>query len=655
MSRGLGGILPAAASILLAVSIGPISAQDASMVIEVVHRDVNKELVRVDAGLLRKLFGLVGNDPVLRQQVTEELSDAVRSLDGNAAAVEELVENLGKLRSKDEVVKLASGKRLRAYAASLAETHAARFAGKGDDLLRTIVGQGDGAVDEAGAEALRLLREVQDDIARAGKVDPALGQRLAAVVRKLPPERARAARQLVRNELAAKGGGLFNIFQRTGVDGLFVLYDAYALSGAQQGSQTAADATGKAVGYGLDVVGNVAVRALGGGAFLHTLVVSLSTAAVAELVTQVIMLQYDRENAAMQQQWADMELRMDVIRGMLRVDELIKQGKYGKAQVLIAKVRQFYFSRPELATGGDDLFNKIQDLEQKAIRAAHLVRANAIIAEARIAYMQGYRLARQGRLLGLARNHVDDAERILQESLGVYPELQAALNQTRALLAAIDRIRANPPPLGKPGVGGPDRVAAGEVIGFEIALQGGIPDYQPIGLAGVALPTGALVFWEAPMQAGPATFSVQLRDDSGRVVEARKRVDVVVAEPVPASTDLRLRGYTIRPGYRQDGRIVPPQQIEAHRVHTWDDVYFEASLQQKGLRYQWSVNGKLDPSPHSGHTYLFQPQAEGAYTVELRVHDAKGQLLGTARWTLQALDMVVDQYIVDPRIPPGDE
>lgn len=626
--------------LLMGAGSGALRADPPKGTVQVVQRDINKALARTEADLLRQLVGLAGKDQALRRKVTEELIDSVYTLDGHAAALEEFVENLRGIRSSDQLAQLAAGNNLRAYAASLRETHLARFKGQGDDLLRSIVGQGEGAADEAGAEALRLLRRAEEQIARNGAIDSLLDKRLAVALRQLPPERARAARQLVRNQLAAKGTSLFNAFMRTGVDSLFVLSDAYAISTMEDGSDKAAEATESAVGFGLEVVGNVAVRAAGGGLFLHGLIVSLSSAQVAELVSEIIKLQYDREHAAMQDQWADMELRMDAIRGMLRVDALIKQGQFGKAQTLLTKVKHFYFKRPLLAAQGDDLYAKMQELERKASRGEQLQRANQVIAEARVPYLQGYRLAHQGRLLGQARARVVEAEQILRDSVGIYPELQPRLDQVRHLLALIDRIRANPPRLGQPTVSGPDRVRAGEVATFEVHLQGGIPDYQPVGINGTALPTGALLFWEAPQQAGLVTMSARLKDDNGSSVDVSKRIEVIAAEPEPTSSELRLRGYIVEPAYRQGGVVTPARQVEAREAHTWSDVYFEATLQDPDFRYVWSVNGKVDPSIHTKHSYVIRPEAEGLYRVVLKVSDSAGRPLGTAEWTVRVKDLV---------------
>lgn len=641
MRGSFSALIPLLTLLLLCAGSDTLRADQQDGSVQVVQRDINKVLAKTDADLLRKLVGLAGKDPALRRKVTEELIDSVYALDGHAAALEEFVENLRGIRSSAELTQLASGNKLRAYAASLRETHLARFKGQGDDLLRSIVGQGDGAADAAGAEALALLRRAEEQIAKNGAIPSLLDKRLASALRQLSPARARAARQLVRNQLAAKGTNLFNAFTRTGVDGLFVLSDAYAISAMEDGGEKAAEATESAVGFGLEVVGNAAVRAAGGGFFLHGLVVSLSSAKVAELVSEIIMLQYDRENAAMQEQWADMELRLDAIRGMLRVDALIKQGQFAKAQSLLTKVKHFYFNRPLLAAQGDDLYATMQELEHKASRGEQLQRANAVIAEARIPYLQGYRLAHQGRLLSQARTLVAQSEQILRDSVRIYPELQPPLDQVRLLLTLIERIRANPPKLGQPTVSGPDQVMAGEVATFEVHLQGGIPDYQPIGINGTALPTGALLFWEAPQQPGSVSLSARLKDDNGSIVEVHKRIKVVAAaEPDPTHGELRLRAYVVQPSYSKDGVINPAKQVEAHDVYTWDNVHFEANIQNPDYRYQWSVNGKLEPSPYVKHVYTVPTDTVGVYRIVLKVWDSQGRPLGTAEWTVRSTEYV---------------
>jgi hypothetical protein len=456
-SRALAPLL---VLLLLCVGSAPVRADQQDGSAQVVQRDINKVLAKTDADLLRKLIGLAGTDPVLRRKVTEELIDSVYALDGHAAALEEFVENLRGIRSGDELTKLASGNKLRAYAASLRETHLARFRGQGDDLLRSIVGQGDGTADAAGAEALALLRRAEEQIAKNGSIPSLLDKRLASALRQLSPARARAARQLVRNQLAAKGTSLFNAFMRTGVDGLFVLSDASPSTRWRMVAKKAAEATEAAVGFGLEVVGNVAVRAVGGSLFLHGVIVSLSSAKVAELVSEIIMLQYDRENAAMQEQWAETELRTDAIPRHVARGRADQAGRVRQGAVAADQVKHFYFNRPGLAA---------QTICTPRCRSskARPVAPNNCSAPA------GHRRGAHSPHAGLphgpsgsatpqARITVAEAGQILR--LGTHLSgLQPRLDQVRQLLTLIDRIRAHPPKLGRPTVSGPDRVLAGEV------------------------------------------------------------------------------------------------------------------------------------------------------------------------------------------------
>jgi hypothetical protein len=603
---------------------------------KVVVRDSRKALVKTDLEIFRKLYGLAGNDPDLKRKVTEELGDSLAILDRNAKAAERFINDLRRVGSKEDLMRLMEGKKLRAYAESVLEETAANLSGHGDEVLRKMVGLTDGGVDKAGREALALLRRAEREIAERGALGKDLGERLAGALRKLPPERAGAARQLVRNRLAAGGKGLFNVFLRTGVDGLFVLGDAYAIAGLENEEEKAAQAGGAMVGYGLDTVGNVAVRALGGGGFLHGLVVSWSSGKVAELVTEVVLLQYDRENAAKKAEWADMELRLDVIRGMLKVDGLLKAGELDKARTYLAKVRRFYFKH---TLPGEGLYEKMEELEQNIDQAGRRIRANEIIAEARIPYMQGYRLASRGRALNQARVHVREAQKILQASLRAYPELQGALQRTTALLSAIEKLIAGASPLGPLRVAGPDTVRAGEFETYTISAAGGIPDYHPVGMNGLALPSGALVYWQAPDRPGRTTVTFRVRDDTGQQAEVKKEVEVVSDIPsAPAGTDLRLHAHYVRPGYRENGRIVENQNVEAREVFTWTEVYYQLNVDSPEYRYVWRVNGKTDPDTWA-HTFWLRPEKPGIYTVRVDVSDASGKPLGSAEWVLTARDM----------------
>lgn len=665
MSRSMRPPTRMLVALLLAPLLGwvtLVAAEKPGFVTEVVVRDLDKSLTKAELELLHSIHSLVSDDPALARKVSDELSDAISLIEGNANAAAGFFRDLKQITSKADLVKLTEAHKLRAHAASVLESTAANFAGKSNDLLRNFIGLSDEGADLIGQEALKLLRQAEDEIATHGVLSATLDLRLAEAVRKLPPARAGAARQLLRNKLAAKGTSAFNMFLRTGVDSLFVLKDAYDISAMKDGSQKGTAATATAVGFGLDMAGNVAVRALGGGAFLHGLVISLSAGKVAQLVSEIIQLQYDREHAATQEEWARMQQRLDTIQGMVKVDALIKAGELDKAQTLLAKVKHYYFKRPILAADDDSLYAQMVHLEQVANRAGQLLRANEIIAEARVPFTLGYQLAARGRRLNLARNHVLEARQILSGSVHIYPELQPALNKALGLLAAIDKLLANPPPLRKASISGPKRMVTGDVQTFQVTVEGGIPDFQPININGLALTTGALVYWQAPSTPGPARVKVRLRDDTGQTIEASTQVEVVDPEPATDQSqtltgEVRLRGFRFTESYRQNGRDYPSEEVEAREVHVGDSVHFAASPENRKFQYRWSVNGKVNPEPNFKHIYSVYPQEPGVYRVAVAVSDTSGKALGQAEWVFKAVEIEFDIDFIDPRlqlVPRGE-
>ena len=174
----------------------------------------------------------------------------------------------------------------------------------------------------------------------------------------------------------------------------------------------------------------------------------------------------------------------------------------------------------------EGIFEKIQDLKDIVAKAEERRAANLIIAQARVPYMYGYRLASQGRNLSLARTSVEEALAVLKEALGRHPELEDRVRQVQGLIAQIDSMIAQAPPLGPATVSGPDSVAPGEVAHFEVSLTGGIPDYQPVDMGGHGLSTGAVYYWEAPAEPGVQTVLFRIRDDSGKIAEVSKDVEV---------------------------------------------------------------------------------------------------------------------------------
>lgn len=475
----------------------------------------------------------------LPEGASGELRAALEYWKGNKDGLKEFAGRLGKLAgsNREELLDMIRSKKLREFAVvALDESASGAFHNVGPDGLKKLVAYSGDALDDAGVRALDLLNRVEDAITATGKVPAHLANDLKTALQQLSPEQIRAARKLLSEkgtkaavkDYLVKNPGVIGTF----VDGVFVLaFDVPALLALNDAEEAAASATGTGFGFAAQTAGTAATAALGGG-FLPGLVVSWSSSQVKELVTEMIMLQYDRANAAMKEQWADMELRMNAIRGMLKVDELLKAGKTEAAGDYLAKVERYAV---EHSFPNEGIFEKIQDLKSVVAKAEERRAANQVIARARVPYMYGFRLASQGRNLTMARAYVEEALAVLTEAQGSHPELEDRVRQVQGLIAQIDRMIAEAPPLGQATVSGPDSVAPGEVVHFEVSLTGGIPDYRPLDMGGYGLSTGAVFYWQAPAEPGEKTVSFRVKDDKGQIGEVVKSVEVLAVNEEPAN------------------------------------------------------------------------------------------------------------------------
>ena len=322
----------------------------------------------------------------------------------------------------------------------------------------------------------------------------------------------------------------------TFLDSAYTLKALHDIIKLTEPEEKAASAAGTAVGYLGNVVGNVAVAtkmagssgilALGGG-FLPGLVVSLSAKAVTEMTTEAIMLYYDRQNAAFKERWAEIELRENAIRGLLRVNDLLKAGKLDEAQTYLTRIQKYLINN---SFPKDGIFDQIDRLSGLIKKAEDKAWANRIIAEARVSFQQAYRWAVLGRNLNAAKGLVQEAITVLQSGVSRVPELQANIDKCERLHAYIEGLIAEAPPLGAVSVSGPDRVDAGESCEFELLVTGGLPDYHPVDMNGYAHATGATVYWEAPAEPGEKTLTFRIRDDKGQTAEAVKSVEVLAVK-----------------------------------------------------------------------------------------------------------------------------
>lgn len=528
--------------LLLTLACSGVSASLAAELKQPTQAEIAQQTVVDDSlkAVMRTFLKAGLTYDTLPEGAGREVRAALEYWKGNKDGLKEFADRLGKLAgsNREELLDMIRSKKLREFAVvALDESASGAFRGVGPDGLKKLVAYSGDALDEAGVRALELLNRVEEAITATGKVPGQLADDLKAALRQLSPEQARAARKLL-SEKGAKAAVKDYLVQNPGVigtfvDGVFVLaFDVPALVALDDAEEAAASATGTGFGFAAQTAGTAATAVLGGG-FLPGLVVSWSSSQVKELVTEMIMLQYDRANAAMKEQWADMELRMNAIRGMLKVDELLKAGKTEAAGDYLAKVERYAV---EHSFPNEGIFEKIQDLKGVVAKAEERRAANQVIARARVPYMAGFRLASLGRNLTMARAYVEEALAVLTEAQGSHPELEDRVRQVQGLIAQIDRMIAEAPPLGQTTVSGPDSVAPGEVAHFEVTLTGGIPDYRPLGMDGHGMSTGAVFFWEAPAEPGEKTLTFRVGDDKGQSAEAVKSVEVLAVNEQPEAS-----------------------------------------------------------------------------------------------------------------------
>ncbi|UJS24178.1 hypothetical protein [Thiothrix winogradskyi] len=626
---------------------------------QVVVRDTNKAITKKLAKAATYIAEL--DNLELKQKAMEQIREALLTLENNPQAADQFVEGIKRMSQSgaDKLKQLVQNKRVQAFAQVVLDESSSSLHGASENSLKKLIGLSDDGIDQAGKQTLNTFSEIDAIVANKGKVPAQLTEKLTDAIKQLPPSRAQAARKLVADKLK---GAWQPIREHIGtaVDGGFVLWDAYNIVvSADSAEEKAAKATGTAVGYGLEASGGLAIQALGGG-FLHGLVLSWSAGKVNELVAEIILLQQDRANAAEKERWADIELRMDVIRGMIRVDELIKAGELQKASNYLAKVQKFYFKHQ---MPGDGLYEKMQELEHNIDNAGRLQQANAIIAEARIPYMEGFQRVRQGRNLMQALTYVEDAQQILKKSLRDYPELKTTLEKVEALQAFINKLINNASPLGKLAVDGPDTVKAGAHETYEISVSGGIPDYITTNIEGLALSTGAFAYWQAPDEPGKTIVTFKIKDNIGQTASVEKQITVIGDVPETNPTDT-TSGEVIQLEGASTVNLKLLDMDYAEVEHTFvylyrsveDDSVIEWDFGDGSKLYRHPANhGSKQPSGEWRSSIMQKYSKTGTFQPVVRLLDGSGKVLGQSSIQITIQPEHVE-YLSPPAglIPEGD-
>lgn len=495
--------------------------------------------------------------------------------------------------------------------AALDESSVSAFRNMDAKALEKAVMYGTEGLDAIGAKSLALLNDLDDVIARTGKVPLELAEELRSTVSLLSPERARALRRLIASDLQTKRVAFGNYIKNNPgvvgavVDGLFAYLEYRNIAALTDEYEQAARATGAGFGYLLQTAGNAAVTSLGGG-FLPGIVVSLSAAQVKELVTEMALLQRDMQNAREKENWARLELRRLVIDGMLKVDEKIKLGKLEEATRQLIEIERFTFGK---ALPLEGVYETLDVLRGNIDKAGERVRANGVIAQARIPFMQALRWAQQGRNLADAKMRLEEAGALLAAELERHPELAAQLEQIRRLRELIERRIAEAPPPVMEQIAGPERAAQGESVEFLASFSGGMPDYHPLGMDGLGLGRRVRFFWNAPREPGTHTVSLRAQDALGRIVEGSTSIEItgeVAAEP-PAADSTTVAVVTPSPA------VAPPRPVpRGHWFASSLPADWQVVRNEKGA---WTASVRRVIAAKSGNCP--EQGATGSVSVEL--------------------------------------
>jgi hypothetical protein len=512
------------AGVLLAASLG--RADKPGAVEEGLRGAADSAASTTKAEIIKKgLAGLVQvarlSDPETAEEAANEVAQAVNGLEMDAKQTQEFFNRLQKM-DRAELSRLVKrkGNGVLAYGQSLLK-------GEGSDIARIKAALARGG-DEAGLDAVRLVRRLEEGL-------PVSKDDLMKALKSLPPEKSTTLLDAFRSEFKRGGPVKQQLMDSVGtmVDGVFVFNDAVNIYYSDDPpEEKAAAATGKGVEFGLGAVGGVAASAVGGG-FGANLVLGWSAGQVGELTKEMIGLYHDRQNAALKEQWAELELREMTLRKMLEVDRLIKAGKLDQALEQSKKLRQFYDEHED--TINDDAVGKhLVDLRKNLGEASHKQTALARLSEARRPYERALASYRKRANLKQAQEEARQARQILERWASTYPELGEPLSQVRKLETDIAQAMATATPVQLVRIQGPARVVVGDWAEFHLDASGGIPWYCSTS-DGVCGSTFATAFWKASGQPGSRTIAFRLKDDIGQVAAKETTVEVLPGTGEPAA------------------------------------------------------------------------------------------------------------------------
>lgn len=613
----------------------------------------------------------------------------------NSQAVSKALEKFwrsAKNLSKDEVVALSnrftnasksSIKRLAQLSPKQLSSFARDIAGKvrlDPKILKQIIYR---EGDRAGTAMLKTLSEIDDALAKTGKISAELLRKMRSEASGLDPKQARAFYDLLKENVSndwAKIKDLDNATQGIGkyvgtvVDGVFVLTDAYDIYYSDDDPDVKAiNATSKIIDYGIGTGAGAASTALGGG-LGPGIVIAFTANRVSTLYTEIAMLQKEREAAKNAEQFERLNNGMLVRRQLVNISNKLKSGDLANANFLLAKVERFLFDHKV------DNLEKLMDLQnnlaEKAKKAERTIRINEIVNRARFPFRDALDFYNRGVELNLARQYATQALNILKTNVKSYPEIGGlqAIPITQRLIRMIDGKIAKAKSLTITKIEGPASVYSGDYIDYKIYPKGGIPYYSAVGeISGNISEDVVTMYWDPPSKPGEKKVTFTISDCMGNTASISKTIEVVAQDQNTTSGKINLiASYTY-----YDFKEQKKYTVEAHEVYPGLDVTFIVNNGEEraneNFTYTWFVNGVEDNSSGKysewGNNFYLRVEQEardwsdeikggvigvGVTTVCVEVFDQNGRFIGKDCWTVNVKKSELE-YFDDPRIPDGDE
>jgi len=400
-----------------------------------------------------------------------------------------------------------------------------------------------GAGDKAGNASLKMVSEIDNAIARTGKVPVKLLKKLSKEAKKLSPKRAKAMYRLFKSKLKSDWSAIKDInntkkglgnYVGTIVDGVFVFNDAVNIYYSDDEPEVKGiKATSKIIDYGISTGAGAASAAVGGG-LGPGLVIAFTANRVSTLYTEIMMLEKEKREAANAEEEVKINNALLVRREFIYIGNMIKSGRINNAKFLIIKVQKFILKHD--LKNGSKLLEITNNLEEKAKQAKRNEEINSIINQARRSFIKAQNLYKRGVELQLAKIYINETLDMLLSNLKYYPEIGKlqAIDIAKKLKLIINTKISEAAPFGILEINAPKQVLVNEYIKIYVTPKGGIPFYYTSGILGNISQGQVTVYWQAPSKSGKKKLTITIKDCMGKIASKAVSIDVVSEkEPEP--------------------------------------------------------------------------------------------------------------------------